>query len=108
MANHNLKPTSTKSNVDVLRYSIKGQLDRNKSAFISLVTCEGQSDKRTFSNKTASTKLLTVAPLVAVTPGDLLGLFRAAPVYESEPNKSCQWPGLKSLVGLFGGDGKAE
>jgi len=75
LANHNLKPTSAKSNTHILRYGIKGQLDRNKSIYVSLVPYEGHSDKRTFSSKTASTELLAVVPLVAVTPGDFLGLF---------------------------------
>jgi hypothetical protein len=75
LANHSLKATSTKSNIHVLRYGIKGQLDHNKSAYVNLVPYEGQSDKRTSSNKTASTELLAVAPLVTVAPGDFLGIF---------------------------------
>ncbi|KAN0101933.1 hypothetical protein V8E51_012443 [Hyaloscypha variabilis] len=75
LANHNLKPSSTKSNIHVLRHGIKGQLDRNKSIYVSLVPYEGQSDRRALSNKAALTELLAVAPLVAVAPGDFLGLF---------------------------------
>ena len=75
LADHSLIPTSTKSNIHILRYGIKGELDRNKSIFISFVPYEGDSDKETTRNKTASTKLLTVAPLVAVAPGDFLGIF---------------------------------
>jgi len=56
-------------------YGIKSQLDRNKSIYISFVPYEGQSDKWTFSNKTASTKLLAIAPLVIIASGDFLGLF---------------------------------
>ena len=75
LANYSLKPTSGKLNTYVLRHGIKGQLDRNKSIYVSLVPYKGQSDKRTFSNKTASTELLAIALLVAIAPGDLLGLF---------------------------------
>jgi hypothetical protein len=75
LANHSIEATSTKSNAHVLRHGIKGQLERNKSIFINFIPYEGTSDKRTFSNKTASTELLAVAPLVTVTPGDFLGIF---------------------------------
>lgn len=75
LANCSLKPTSTKSNIYVLCYSIKSQLDCNKSININIVPYKGKSDKRTFSNKTASTELLAVALLVAVAPRDFLGIF---------------------------------
>lgn len=75
LANCNVKPTSTKSNIDVLHRGIKGQLDSNKSIYISLVPYTSKSDKRTLSSKTASSNLLAVAPLVAVAPGDFLGIF---------------------------------
>lgn len=93
LANHSLKPTSTKSNIHVLRYGIKGQFDRNKSIYISLIPYEGQSDKRTFSNKTASTELLAVAPSVAVAPGDFLGLFPGRLRYTDEkPTRAISGP----------------
>jgi hypothetical protein len=75
LASHGLKPTSTKSNIHVLCHGIKGQLESNKSIYISLVPYEGKSDKRTFGSKTASSDLLAVAPLVAVSPGDFLSIF---------------------------------
>jgi hypothetical protein len=75
MANCSLKPASRKSNIHVLRHSIKGQLDHNKSIYINLAPYEGKSDKTTFSGKTASSDLLAVAPLIAVAPGDFLGIF---------------------------------
>jgi hypothetical protein len=75
LANHRMKPTSTKSNIHVLRHGIKGQLDGNKSIYASLVPHEGKSDKRTFSSKTSSSNLLAVAPLVTISPGDFLGIF---------------------------------
>jgi hypothetical protein len=75
MASCNLKPTSTKSNVHLLRYGIKGELDRNKSIYISLVPFEGKSDRPTLSGKAASNDLLAVAPMVTVAPGDFLGIF---------------------------------
>jgi hypothetical protein len=48
MANCSLKPASTKSNIHVLRHSIKGQLDRNKSIYISLVPYEGKVRENDF------------------------------------------------------------
>jgi hypothetical protein len=93
LANHSLKPTSTKSNIHVLRYGIKGQLDRNKSTYVSLVPYEGQSAKRTFSNKAASTELLAVAPLVAAAPGDFLGLFPGRLRYtDQKPTRAISGP----------------
>jgi hypothetical protein len=75
IANCSLMPTSTESNIHILRYGIKGELDRNKSIFISFVPYEGKSDRRTLSNKTASTELLAVAPLIGIAPGDFLGIL---------------------------------
>jgi hypothetical protein len=93
LANYSLKPTSTKSNIHVLRYGIKGQLDRNKSIYVSLVPYEGQYDRRTFSNKAASTELLAVAPLVAVAPGDFLGLFpRRLRYRDQKPTRAVNRP----------------
>ncbi|KAH8650269.1 hypothetical protein BGZ60DRAFT_421646 [Tricladium varicosporioides] len=93
LANHSLKPTSTKSNTHVLRYGIKSQLDRNKSIYVSLIPYEGQSNKRTFSNKTASTELLAVAPLVAIAPGEFLGLFPGRLRYtDHKPTRAISGP----------------
>ncbi|KAN0117099.1 hypothetical protein V8E51_003076 [Hyaloscypha variabilis] len=93
LANHSLKPTSGKSNTHVLRYGIKGQLDCNKSIYVSFVPYEGQSDKRTLSNKTASTELLAIAPLVAVAPGDFLGLFPGRLRYtDQKPTRAISGP----------------
>lgn len=95
LANCSLKPTSTKSNIYVLRYGIKGQLDHNKSINISLVPYKGKSDKRTFSNKTASTELIAVAPLVAVAPGDFLGIFPGRLRYtDQKPTRAIGGPVL--------------
>jgi hypothetical protein len=51
LADCTLKPTSAKSNIDVLCCGIKGELDRSKSIYISLVPYSGKSDKRTFSKE---------------------------------------------------------
>src|SRR5277367_4233169 len=75
MANHKIKSTSGKSNIHVLRHGLKGQPDRNKSSFISLVPYEGKSSKRTLSTHSASVELLAVAPLVPIFPRDFLGIF---------------------------------
>jgi hypothetical protein len=93
LANHSLKPTSRKSNSYVLRYKIEGQLDRNKSIYVSFVPYKGQSDKRTLSNKTASTDLLTVPLLVAVTPKDFLGIFPGQLWYtDQKPTRAINRP----------------
>lgn len=67
LANHDLKPTSAKSNIHVLRHGIKGQLDRNKAIYISLVHYKGKSAKKTFSGKTASSDLVAVG----IFPGQI-------------------------------------
>ena len=73
LANCSLKPTS--ENSDILRDGIEGQQDRNMSTYISLVPYTSESGKRTFSQNTASTELLAVAPMVPISPGDFLGIF---------------------------------
>jgi hypothetical protein len=67
--------TSGKSNEHILRYGIKGKLASNKSVFVSIIPYEGESEKRVISNKSASTKLYSISPLVSITPGDFLGIF---------------------------------
>ena len=59
----------------ILRHGIKGDIDGNKSIYVSLVSYEGISRKKTFAGKAASTELLAVSPLVSVSPGDFLGIF---------------------------------
>ena len=54
MANCSLKPSVMDSNIHVLRHSIKGELDRKELIFIDFAPYEGKSDRRAFSNKTAS------------------------------------------------------
>jgi hypothetical protein len=73
LTNHSPKPTSGKSNIHILRDGIKGQLDHNKSVYVSLVPYKGESDKKTFGNKAASNKLLTIAPrdFLDIFPGQL-------------------------------------
>jgi hypothetical protein len=66
---------STKSNVDLLRDSIEGRQDRNMSIYINLVLYIGESSKRAFGKKTASTELLALALSVPISPGDFLGIF---------------------------------
>lgn len=53
-----MQPTSGKSNRDVLYYGIKGKIDDNKSIYVSMVPYEGESEKRTIGNKSASRNLL--------------------------------------------------
>ena len=93
LTNHSPQPTSGKSNTHVLRHGIKGQLDRNKSVYVSLVPYEGESDKKTFGNKAASNELLAVAPLVAVAPGDFLGIFPGRLRYtDQKPTRAIKGP----------------
>ena len=86
----------------------KGQPERNKSSFVSLVPYEGKSGKRTLGTRSGSTKLLAVAPLVPILPGDFLGIFfRATSLHGPEATEIYPRTGFKSLVRLFCGDGKA-
>jgi hypothetical protein len=58
----------------LLYYSIKGNIDSNKSIYIRISLYKGISGKKTFSSKTPSAKLLAISPLVSVLPGDFLGI----------------------------------
>jgi hypothetical protein len=75
ITDHNIKPTSGKSNIHVLRHGLKGQPERNKSSFVSLLPYKGESGKRTLGARSGSTELLTVPPVVPILPGDFLGIF---------------------------------
>ena len=75
LACQSIKAVSGKSNMHILRHGIKGDIDGNKSIYVSLVSYEGISGKKTFAGKAASTDLLAVSPLVSVSPGDFLGIF---------------------------------
>jgi hypothetical protein len=58
-----------------------------------LVPYEGKSGKRVFGNKPASTKFLSVSPLVVVAPGDFLGLFTGKLRYvDKRPSKAIRGP----------------
>jgi hypothetical protein len=67
--------TSRKSNKHVLCHRIKGKLDSNKAIFINMIPYEGEPSKRVIGNKPASTKLLSVSPLILVALGDSLGIY---------------------------------
>jgi hypothetical protein len=93
LTNDSPKPTSSKSNIYILRHSIKSQLDRNKSVYVSLVPYEGESDKKTFENKAASNKLLAVAPLVAAALRDFLSIFPSRLRYtDQKPIRAIKGP----------------
>jgi hypothetical protein len=93
LASCSLKPTSTKSNIHVLHHGIKGWPDRNKSIYISLIPYEGKSDNITLGRKAASTDLLAVTPLVAIAPGDFLGIFPGRLRYtDRKPTRAIEGP----------------
>jgi hypothetical protein len=93
LANHNMMATSGKSNKHVLCHGIKGKLDCNKSIFVNMVPYEGESGKRVIGNKPASTKLLSVSPLVSIAPGDFLGIFSGKLRYiDRKPSKAIKGP----------------
>jgi hypothetical protein len=75
LAKHSVIATSGKSNEHILCHGMKGELTCNKSIFISIVPFEGESGNKVISSKPASTKLLSISPLVSVAPGDFLGIF---------------------------------
>ena len=68
-------PLSGRSNTHVLCHGIKGELDSNKAIFINMIPYEGESGKTLIGNKPASTKLLSVSPLIQVARGDFLAIF---------------------------------
>jgi hypothetical protein len=85
--------TSGKSNKHVLCHGVKGKLDYNKSIFVNMVPYKGKSRKRVIGNKPASTKLLSVSPLVSVAPGDFLGIFsRKLRYIDRKPSKAIKGP----------------
>jgi hypothetical protein len=87
--------TSRKLNKHVLCYGIKGKLDCNKFIFVNMVPYKGESGKRVIGNKPASTKLLSVSPLVSVAPGDFLGIFsRKLRYVDLKPSKAIKGPVL--------------
>lgn len=93
ITDHNIKPTSAKSNVYVLRHGLKGQPDCNKSSFVSLVPYEGESGKRTVGTRSGSTELLAVAPVVPIIPGDFIGIFSGRLRYiDQKPPRSILGP----------------
>jgi hypothetical protein len=58
-----------------------------------MVPYEGESGKKAIGNKPASTKLLTVSPLVFVAPGDFLGIFSGRVRYiDQKPLKAIKGP----------------
>jgi hypothetical protein len=74
MSSQSIKTVSGKSNTYILRHGIKGNIDYNKSIYVSMIPYEGISGKKTFGDKSPSAKLLTVSPLVSVSPGEFLGI----------------------------------
>lgn len=84
LAAQSVEAVSGKSNESVLRHGIKGDIDGNKSIYVSMIPYEGISGKKTFGGKTPSTKLVTVSPLVSVSPGDFLGIFPGRLRYTDE------------------------
>jgi hypothetical protein len=75
LADYSLILTFIKSNIYVFRHGIKGELDYNKSIFISFVLYKEDLNKKTIKNKTVLTKLFTIALLVTVALKDFFGIF---------------------------------
>ena len=93
IADHNIPPTSTKSNTHLLRSGLCGQPDSNKSRFISLMPYEGESGRRTLGSCASSTGLLAVVPLIPIIRGDFLGIFPGRLRYTSQqPPRSIPGP----------------
>jgi hypothetical protein len=84
LASYSIKAASGKSNVHVLRYGIKGDINTNKVIYVSLIPYEGISAKKTLGGRSPSAKLLAVSPLVSVSPGDFLGIFPGRLRYTDE------------------------
>lgn len=58
----------------LLRYSIKGDIDLNKSICIGIMPYEDTPGKKTFGDKSAPAKLLAISPSISVFPIDFLGM----------------------------------
>ena len=88
--------TSGKSNKHVLYNGIKGELDSNMAIFINIIPYEAESGKGGIGNEPASTKLLSISPLILVAPGDFLSIFLETPIFRFELVKSHPgaYPGL--------------
>ncbi|KAG9242209.1 hypothetical protein BJ878DRAFT_184464 [Calycina marina] len=84
LADHSVTATSGKSNDHLLRYGIKGKLASNKSVYVWIMPYEGDSGKRVIGTKPASTRLYSISPMVAVAPGDFLGIFSGRLRYISQ------------------------
>jgi hypothetical protein len=90
--------TSGKSNTHVLCHGIKGELESNKAIFINMIPYKGESRKRVIGNKPASTKLLSISPLIQVAPGDFLCIFSGKLRYlDSKPLRAIEGP----IAGLW-------
>ena len=93
LAAHSTRAISGKSNAHVLHHGIKGDIDANKAIYVSMIPYEGISTKKTLSGKSPSAKLLTVSPLVSVSPGDFLGIFPGRLRYtDKKPAGAIQGP----------------
>jgi hypothetical protein len=58
-----------------------------------MVPYKGESRKRTIGNKSASTDLLAVCPLVSVAPGDFLSIFsRRLRYVDQKPPRAIKGP----------------
>jgi hypothetical protein len=96
IADCDILPTSTKSNTHLLCSSLSGQPNRNKSRLISLIPYKGESGRRTLGICASSTRLLAVAPLVPIVPGDFLGIFPGRLRYTNQkPPRSIPGPVAK-------------
>ncbi|KFY80511.1 hypothetical protein V499_00635 [Pseudogymnoascus sp. VKM F-103] len=93
LANHSMISTSGKSNKHVLRHGVKGKFASNKAIYIDMLPYEGVSGKRVIGKKPASTKLLSICPLISVCPGDFLGIFAGKLRYlDSKPLRAIKGP----------------
>jgi hypothetical protein len=93
LANQSIKAVSGKSNTYILCYGIQGNINGNKSVYISIIPYEGISKKKTFGGKSPLAKLLAVSPLVSVSPGDFLGIIPGRLRYtDTKPAGAIQGP----------------
>jgi len=59
LAAHNIKAVSGKSNTYEFCQGVKGDIEGNKSIYVSMITYEGICGKKTFGGKSLSAKTLS-------------------------------------------------
>jgi hypothetical protein len=85
LANYNLEPSFYKTTVSIIRNSIKGNQNCNKSYFVDLVLYKIKSREDVIP---ATCKYLAICPVIYISSGDFLGTFSGRICYTSQVPKA--------------------